>query len=346
MSSTSLRFLDPLVRSATDLSRLKAFAEKADKIVTAVGKGMNLGDIFGNPSNLESLAKVVDPNDIEQALTLVCRLALENYRVRTVTVRRPVEGSRKFDFIHRATSGWKQFHCTLLVRRPTPHGVVSDVFNPSSQEVWKNQEALPEGTQVTIALRMTGTGRVAAQEELALDRWEAVFDAVQYSGDQLERTPMPALEIQSATERPSPSQSKTVTPIRKTTATSSAAPKPAPARKPTENRWGPSQRGAVSGPPILSFKVVINKMDTFVHAGNAHLIITHMRDYAGTVKLYVMRGEKKPVQLDADSIWGAEIRNGETVLFEFFGPQPNEDFVKELGKRVNKYTQMDKVAHE
>lgn len=338
--SNSLRFLDPIVRSASDLSRLRTFAEKTERILAAVNKGLNLGDILGDPANVDSLARIVDPENIEQALTLVTRLALENYRVRTITVRKPIDGNRKFEFIHRATSGWKQFHCTLLIRRPTANGAVTDVFNPANAERWKEQEALPEGTQVTVALRMTGTGRVAAQEDLALDRWEAVFDAVQDSGEHLERAPMPALEIQSpAANARGPAPQKKPATVR-------PLPTKTPARRPTESRWGPARSGVTSGPPVLSFKVVINKMDTFVHAGNAHLIITHIRDYAGTVKLFVMRGEKKPVQLDADSIWGAEIRNGETVMFEFFGPQPNEDFVKELGKRVNKYTQMDKIAHE
>ena len=57
-------------------------------------------------------------------------------------------------------------------------------------------------------------------------------------------------------------------------------------------------------------------------------------------------GAKKKVSLDADSIWSAEIRNGETVLFEFFGPQPVPRLLKELARSVNKYTQMDKVANE
>lgn len=334
--SNALRFLDPVVRTPSDLTRLRGVMERADKIVTAVGKGMNLGDILGDAANVESIARATGADGLEEALMLIARLALDHYRVRTVTVRRPIDGQKKFDFIHRATSGWKQFHATLVVRRQTPNGVVLDIFNPARADCWQDQEAFTEGTQMTIALRMTGA-RVNAQEDLALDRWEAVLDAVQDNGEHLERTPMPALEIKSAATTP--------TAVRKTTP---ARPAATAARKPAASAWGNSttRHGAVSGPPVLAFKVVINKMDTFVHAGNAHLIITHMRDYAGTVKLYVMRGAKHPVQLDADSIWGAEIRNGETVLFEFFGPQPAEEFVKELGKRVNKYTQMDKIANE
>ena len=336
--SNSLRFLDPILRSPSDLVRLRAVVDKAEKIVTAVGKGMNLGDILGDPANVDSLGRAVGADFLEEALTLITRLALDNYRVRTITVRRAIDGQKKFEFIHRATSGWKQFHATLMIRRPVVGGASFDVFNPGRLECWKDLQALPEGTQLTVGLRMVGIGRVAAQEDLALDRWEAIFDAVQDNGEHLERVPTPALEIKSSTASAASTPKAKATAPRATTAI----------RKPVASAWGNSgARAAVaSGPPVLSFKVIINKMDTFVHAGNAHLIITHMRDYAGAVKLFVMRGEKHPVMLDADSVWAAEIRNGETILFEFFGPQPAEDFVKELGKRVNKYTQMDKIANE
>ena len=60
--------------------------------------------------------------------------------------------------------------------------------------------------------------------------------------------------------------------------------------------------------------------------------------------MYVLRDKKEKVPLDVDSIWSKEIRNGETVKFEFFGDAPSEEFLKELANIVNAYTQMDKLA--
>jgi hypothetical protein len=101
-----------------------------------------------------------------------------------------------------------------------------------------------------------------------------------------------------------------------------------------------------SGDPSYSFQVVVNKIDTFIHAGNAHLIMSHLAKYSGQVKMAVLREKKVNVQMDSDSIWSAEIRNGERVVYDFFGPPPSDDFVKELMSKTNKYTQMDKVANE
>jgi hypothetical protein len=318
---------------------MRSFFEKAEKIASAVQRGANLGDILSDSANLQALARIIGEDEIESALTLLTRIALDDYQVRSFTLRKPLEGPRPFDFLHRSVGSWKQFRSTALVRIPTPEGRAhSLVFNPSSQNAWRSLESLPEGSQITVALRTAQGARILAQETLALDRWEAAIDTAQDSADPLDRVPTPLMEVTTAapaTAHPS-----------KAPAPARPKPKAVPTRKSFYGPGGVNTSGKPSGPPVLSFKVVINKMDTFVHAGNAHLIITHMRDYPGKVLFFVMRGDKKAVQLDADSIWGAEIRNGETVLFEFFGPQPQEEFVKELGKKVNKYTQMDKIANE
>ncbi len=327
-----LRFLDPLLRSRDDLGRMRSFLEKTEKISAAVAKGANLGDIFSDPANLSSICKVVGDDDIESALTLITHIALQDYKTKSVTIRKKIEGLRQFGFLHRAVGGWKQFQTTVILRMPTGEDAHTILFNPLSEESWRGLETIPEGTQFTISLKTASGSRIATQENLALDRWEAVLDTVQDSGDQIDRVPVPALEVTAAPKAVTPQKPRAVAAV--------------PQRKSFYANSAPNPFTKPSGPPVLSFKVVVNKMDTFVHAGNAHQIISHMRDYAGKVLLFVMRGEKKAVQLDADSIWGAEIRNGETVLFEFFGPQPSEDWVKELGKRVNKYTQMDKIANE
>ena len=44
----------------------------------------------------------------------------------------------------------------------------------------------------------------------------------------------------------------------------------------------------------------------------------------------VIRDRVYPIPLDADLIWSKEIRNGETVVYEFYGPSPTEEFLKEL----------------
>ena len=106
------------------------------------------------------------------------------------------------------------------------------------------------------------------------------------------------------------------------------------------------KKSGAGGKLSLSFEIVINKMDTFIHAGNAQLIVGHLGKYPGRVEMFVMRGQKFPVQLDPDSIWGVEIRNGERVVYDFYGPKPSDEFVKELAAKTNKYTQMDKVANE
>ncbi len=99
--------------------------------------------------------------------------------------------------------------------------------------------------------------------------------------------------------------------------------------------------------PSFSFKVVVNKGDTLVHAGNADLILELLKTFKGQVQMYVLRTEsaEKKVQLQmiSDDIWAKGIRNGEVMMFDFFGPTPSKEFLRELAVRVNKYSAMDKI---
>jgi len=258
------------------------------------------------------------------------------------------------------------------------------VVNPAHADHWAQLDAIPSGTVVSIYVRnLRAEHSNVAEDKLALSRYQAVFDTVQHISDATEMQPVPAVRIEgpmgnvgspggryvngSYTQGGAPAPTKapqsqarvptngTGKPMAPRGAASVAAGKPAanqvvrPRRKPvassvTTHFARPTSGQAVSGPASFSFKVLVNKMDTFVHAGNAHLICQQIKEYPGRITMSVLRAEKKGVSLDPDTIWSAEIRNGETVLYEFYGPVPAEDFVKELAKKTNKYTQMDKLA--
>jgi hypothetical protein len=191
-----------------------------------------------------------------------------------------------------------------------------EVLNPQNQSHWRKIEKLPAGTLVTLYFKSTSAKRSRSQEELAIERLMAVFDVVQ-----MESLP----SFQTQTERK----------------------KPVLRTKPSSPVFQlKGQAGLPTKTLSMSFQMVVSKMDTFIHAGNAHLIVSHLSNYPGRVEMFVIRGKKSKVQVDADSIWGAEIRNGETIVFEFYGPKPAEEYVRALVNKANKYTQMDKVANE
>lgn len=114
------------------------------------------------------------------------------------------------------------------------------------------------------------------------------------------------------------------------------------------NEWHVKNPAAELGEPSFSFTVVVNKVDSIVHAGNAALILEWLKNYNGGVEMFVLRPESKTgrvlLEKNPDDIWAREVRNGEKMLFDFFGPVPSQEFLKELSIRVNKYTQMDKIV--
>ncbi|MGZ3688834.1 MAG: hypothetical protein ACXVBW_11065, partial [Bdellovibrionota bacterium] len=299
-----------------------------------VGTRMHLADILRDPKNLSSMARLFGDEGMDVGLQLVAKMALADYSHKSFTIHQAIESERKFDFIFKTVGGWKQFDAVLTFHAKNgPKGHTLTLINPTKRDQWMALQALSAGTLVNVYLFGNSGKRSLAQEQLALDRYKTVFDLVQSRVD-LANEPAPTVQLNPGTSASKP----TTKPIHK------AAPRPSVNHFPRVNSF--SMGAAAGGKPVMSFQVVINKMDTFVHAGNAHLIVTHVTDYKGRIMMFVLRGEKKAVQIDADSIWGAEIRNGETVLYEFYGPQPDEAFVKELAKKTNKYTQMDKIANE
>lgn len=328
--SLNLRLVDTCLSNREDVAHLRALLEKIEKCCAAVQRNANLADIVSDPGNFESLSKTLTAEEQEMAFQMLVKFALAGFETKSFALNKKIDGRKKIDFIYMSVGGWKQFDTVLLLQFPDAVDGRSFLFvNPLKQPHWKAIREIPEGTLVTVFLKTANSKRSTAEEKLATERFEAVFETVQHRSDSAKTISEPVIQVQKNTP-PKPAAKPRV----------GSKPKPVPSFK----SYGVA--AATNTTPVMSFKVVINKMDTFVHAGNAHLILNHIQTYGGKVSLYVLRAEKKQVRLDADSIWSAEIRNGETVLFEFFGAQPTEAFLKELAKKVNKYTQMDKLVNE
>jgi hypothetical protein len=318
-SSLNLTYLDACLSDREGLKSLQSALNVIERCCQGSDKKVNLGDILQDPANETALLNAFGTDGYRTGLQILLRLALENHAAKSVTIAKEISGKQKLGFLHRALGGWKGFHLVLCFQfeSAAPRSIL--LLNPKKSHHWNSIPALPEGTLCTLYLR-SESKKSTTQEKLAVERFEAVMDFLQNEAEALEKAPAPVVQLHRD---------------RKATEKQSA----------WKNRAAGKKTARLSA-PTSTLKVVINKLDTFVHAGNAQLITSHLSGYGGTVKFFVSRGEKKAVSLDPDSIWSAEIRNGETVLFEFFGPPPAEDFLKELAKKVNKYSQMDKVANE
>lgn len=354
MSSTlnplRLRNLDFCLKNRESLGNIRDAFEKIEKICGAIDRGMHLAELLRDPKTIQSLHHTFGEEDFNVVLQSLGRLSLESFTTRSFTTRRAIEGAKRLEFIYRSLGGWKQFQVCLTIQlaSPTQHPVVLFV-NPMKADHLQEIQVIPAGSLISVSLKITQGKRSQSQEHLAAERIEAIFDVIQDRGDSFETQIGPQIQVQNVSSIHK-SKGSTAKPAAKSTTA-----KPRLAQKVATNTgsfWkqrataGSSSGGVPTGAPVQVLKVTINKMDTFLHAGNAHLILNHLKDYAGKVAFAVLRGEKKMVQLDADSMWGAEIRNGETVIFEFYGIRPEDEFLKELAKKVNKYTQMDKVANE
>lgn len=325
---SGISYLDHCLPNLESLQQARKVLEKFEKICLATRQSANIADILQDDANRSSLFSHLG-EEYEAGVQLLLKLAMPDYRLRSFTINNEF-GQKKVDFMYRSVSAWKQFDTILMFQfpdQPAPQSVV--LVNPHKSFQWKTVNEVPDGTLVTVFLKTIRPPRSASQEDLALDRYEALFDMLQSKAEP-EAQPAPVLQLNPESE------TKTAGPAKPTALAAKKAATSVFARRVV----------APPGPPSFSFRVVINKMDVFVHAGNAALIMSHIRDYPGVIQFYVLRDTKKRVQLDADSIWGAEIRNGESVMFEFYGPKPVEEFVKDLAKKVNKYTQMDKIANE
>jgi hypothetical protein len=322
-TTLNLNYLDACLPDIESLYHLQSALKVIERCCHGATKNVNLGDILHDPSNQKALLNAFGTEGYETGLQILLRLALGNYAVKSITLFKEISGKQKLGFLHRALGGWRGFELILSLQFEPTTAKPMILLNPKKTTHWQNLELLPEGTLCTLYLR-SDNKKSATQEKLAVERFEAVMDFLQDEADTLEAAPAPVVQLHR-NRKPAPSQSS---------------------GKVSAWKKKPAGGTAKLSTPTSTLKVVVNKLDTFVHAGNAQMITSHLSGYGGTVKFFVSRGEKKAVSLDPDSIWSAEIRNGETVLFEFFGPPPAEDFLKELAKKVNKYSQMDKVVNE
>ena len=105
------------------------------------------------------------------------------------------------------------------------------------------------------------------------------------------------------------------------------------------------EKPAATGVQSKKVELTIQKLDTFVHAGNATMIVEHLRKYkGGKMRLFVYR--EKAVEIDPynfDALWSAQIKNGEEVAWIFPEKDPDPFFVKELLRCMTCYAQLDKA---
>lgn len=348
--SASLRYLDPCLPDFNSVARLKNVIASIERCCQALQRDYNLADILNDPGNQSSLAKAFG-EEYDVGLQLVLKLALRDYEHVSTTLYRDIDGAGKLDFLHRSIGGWKQFDIVIAFHaygQDPLHTIFA--VNPMKREQWMALERVRAGTVANVYVRTKGPKRSTAQEELAAERIIAIFQTVQSMAEGVTLKPEPVVEFgEPAAPQiavvPQSSTGNGARPASRAPGMGSTSGVKAKARSTAPSFKNFSAGGpAVSSTPVQSLKIRINKMDVFVHAGNAHLIMTHLKDYQGRVEFFALRDKKQKILLDADSIWSAEVRNGETVLFEFFGVQPSEDFLKELAKKVNKYTQMDKMG--
>ncbi len=338
-----MRWLDQCIPDRKALNQIRAALDKIEKCCIATDRGISLADVMNDPANKQSMAKAFGGSgNLPLAMQVTFKIALQNHAIQNWTLKKAIADPKRIEFLRRTLAGWKQFDMTMVFQvfekgKKVPSQIC--VIKPSSVSDWQGLGELPASTLVTAYVKTAGPKRSASEEELALERIGAILDIVQNRADLRDEMSAPRGAPAAA---PKPAAAKP-------SARPPAPPKTKPRvtmPRPVGSPFGKSKMGNVGGELSFSLPVVINKMDTFVHAGNAHIIVNHCSDYPGRIQMCVMRGEKQKVNMDADSIWSAEIRNGETVVYEFYGPKPDDAFVKELAKRTNKYTQMDKVGGE
>jgi hypothetical protein len=334
------------------LTQLRTILDKVEKCCSALDRKLNLAEILEDPANLKSLGELFGDDGLMTGIQLILKLALTDYRSGSFITNQDIEGKKRLDFLYHSVGGWKQFDlvvCFLNTTTRFPKKGLEfrsiQLVNPRKKEHWQMFEQIPAGTLVTVYLKTAQGKRSFSQEDLAVERFKAIFDIVQSRNDLEEELALPTAVIHPSHPHSAPVHSAHAHPARAASSSKGTAASKTNSA-PVQNVFARNKKTAASaGPLSLSFQVTINKIDTFVHAGNAHLITTHLQNYSGKVEMFVLRGgNKTPLALDPDSIWSAEVRNGETVVYDFYGPKPSDDFVKELGGKTNKYTQMDKMA--
>ena len=326
---TMLRYLDQSVTHIGQIGQLKTIFDRIEKCRTAVyKKNLNLADIISDPNNCQFFKKIFD-KEYDIGIQLLLRLTLDQYSSISFTINKDIVDEDKIHYLYRAVGGWKNFDTVILFYCACCPQETTTLINPLQTDHWNTITEIPAETVATIYVKGRGGSKLKSQENLALQRYQEIFETVQNLAS------IPQGGARTSERRQT--EPEKVVPMRKAPVVAKKKK-----RRTVDIRAG---LAGLEGKLVRSLRFVISKIDTFVHAGNAHLIISHLRGYKGTVKMYVIRGEKELVRMDADSIWGKEIRNGESVLYEFYGDEaPSEIFLKELMMKTNKYTQMDKLG--
>ncbi len=327
-SPTAIKYLDQSLRTSGYVGQVKEIVNKIDRCCAAVSKKVNLADIINDPTNLSSLRELFD-EEYDVGVQMLLRLSLENYSNNSFTINKDIADIGKLEYLYRAVGGWKNFDTVVSFQYDTE---VIKVINPINKNQWLDLGTLSCGAIVTVYLKNKAQPKMRSQEQVALERYEAIFESVQNMAVDLSANPNSRTSEQLSKQHQIVAKKKIRT---------------KPERRKQRANKIDLKKGLAGnmGELIKSLRFVISKIDTFVHAGNAHLILSHVKKFQGQVKMFVVRVDPEEVMLDADCIWGKEIRNGESVLFEFYGNHPpTPEFERELMEKTNKYTQMDKIT--
>jgi len=301
-------YLTMLMEDRGDIQSIIKIAQTLDHLCGLVqGERENLADIIYSKKYFSSISSLFHGN-IYLAIKLLCRVCLVDYTKRSISVDRQIDDA---SFLHDIIGKWNLFDMVISFEK-------DDLFlvNPSSGASRGKLDRIEPATSVNVYL--TGRKKSHPREKEALELIVGFFlegvETVCTDGREV-------LFSEYIVDK---------------------KPAPPPEETPMEPWRAPPKREI--GRLSVSLKVRINKIDTFVHAGNADLIVECLSDYEGEPEMFVLRGGNKvPVMLNADDIWAKEIRNSEKVQFDFYGPKPSEGLLNKLYQSVNKYTQLDKT---
>ncbi|MBN1115332.1 MAG: hypothetical protein JXA66_08330 [Oligoflexia bacterium] len=323
-----LSYLDLCVNSPEDIKSLRPVIERIDRCCEAVKGNMNLADILNDPKNMQSITSILNRNELVAGMLIILNTAMHDYEKFSFNTELGIQGEKKFEAFYRARLIFEKFDSVICIQVPEQYGYSIRLVNPQIRRHWTQLEIIPEGSIVTLYVKTSYGERDKKQEQSAGKVLKVLFETMQHapSEEELENhnnvIDMKSYKKTRCVKNGNSSQ----TPIFKKIINGNCI-------RPDEV-------------PVSSLKVTVNKIDTVVHAGNAHLIIECLKGFDGRVLMFVLRGAKEKVLLNVDSIWAKEIRNGETVLFEFYDVCPDNELLKELAQAVNMYTQMDKIAHQ
>lgn len=301
-------YLLMLMEDRGDIQSIIKIAQTLDHLCGLVqGERENLADIIYSKKYFSSISSLFNGN-IYLAIKLLCRVCLVDYTKRSISLDRQIDD---VSFLHDIIGKWNLFDMVISFEK-------DDLLlvNPSSGASRGKLDRIEPATSVNVYL--TGRKKSHPREKEALELIVGFFlegvDTVCTDGREV------LFSEYIVDKKPAPPPEETPMELWR-----------APPKK---------ERGRLS----ISLKVLINKIDTFVHAGNADLIVECLSDYEGEAEMFVLRGGNKvPVMLNADDIWAKEIRNSEKVQFDFYGPKPSEGLLNKLYQSVNKYTQLDKT---